>query len=120
MSRDRRAAERAGRRAEFFAEIFLRLKGYSILARRFRVKSGEIDLIALRGRRVAFVEVKARANRDDAVAAVTPHNRRRIEAAAAHFLRLRPGLAQCQMRYDILAIAGWRLIHLPDAWREGD
>lgn len=120
MSRDRQAAERLGRRAEWAAELFLRLKGYTIVARRFRARGGELDLVARRGRLVAFVEVKRRADRDDAVAAVTPRNRRRIEVAAAQFLAARPALAQGEIRYDILAVAGWRLHHLRDAWREGE
>ena len=52
--------ERRGRIAEWIAAAFLCLKGYRILARRYRSKLGEIDLIAVRGRRLAFVEVKRR------------------------------------------------------------
>ena len=56
----RRRSERAGRRAEWIGALILTLKGYRILARRFRVHSGEIDLIARRGDVIAFIEVKAR------------------------------------------------------------
>lgn len=115
----RRRAERSGRFAEIFAALLLTLKGYSILARRFRVGRGEIDLVARRGRLVAFVEVKRRASLDEAVFAVTPAARRRIEAAAKSFLSRRPALADADVRYDIIAVAGLRLRHLPGAWREG-
>ncbi|MEO1137542.1 MAG: YraN family protein, partial [Pseudomonadota bacterium] len=81
---------------------------------------GEIDIVARRRRLVAFVEVKARATRDAGVSAVTPQARRRIERAAGLFLARRADLANCALRYDVIAVSGWRLHHLPDAWREGD
>ena len=51
----RREAERQGRRAESLAALWLRLIGWRILARRVRTPAGEVDLIARRGRMVAFV-----------------------------------------------------------------
>ena len=62
MTRCRRERERGGRRAEALAAWWLRLKGWKILARRLRTPLGEVDLVARRGRTVAFVEVKARAS----------------------------------------------------------
>jgi putative endonuclease len=56
----RRAAYGLGHRGERLAAWALRLKGFRILARRYRTPSGEIDLIARRGDLVAIVEVKAR------------------------------------------------------------
>lgn len=116
----RRKAERGGRRAELLAAFLLRLKGFSIIATRMRTPLGEIDIVARRRRLVAFVEVKARATRDAGVSAVTPQARRRIERAAGLFLARRADLANCALRYDVIAVSGWRLHHLPDAWREGD
>jgi hypothetical protein len=63
MRQDRRSAYRRGHFAEFAAAALLCLKGYRLLARRYRTPLGEIDLIAKRGRLVAFVEVKARPTR---------------------------------------------------------
>lgn len=57
---ERQRAERRGRRAEKIAAWFLRAKGYAVLARRYKTPVGEIDLVARRGRTLAFVEVKAR------------------------------------------------------------
>ncbi|MFQ5563120.1 MAG: YraN family protein [Parvularculaceae bacterium] len=116
----RRRAERAGRLAEILAALYLSLKGFAILERRFRAGGGETDLIARRGRLLVFVEVKRRASLDDAVFAVTPRGRRRIEAAARAYLSRRPVLADADIRYDIMAVAGLRLRHLPGAWRDGE
>lgn len=114
----RRAAERRGRGAEAAAILWLRLKGYRILDRRVRTPVGEIDLIARRGGILCFVEVKARATRDAALAALTPHQADRIARAALYWSRHRPEAATCGWRFDIVAIApGRRPRHLPDAWR---
>ncbi len=116
----RRRSERSGRYAEWVAALMLQLKGYRILARRYRAKSGEIDLIARRGRVIAFVEVKTRARLDHALDAVTARARRRIERAADMFIARNPRLAECDMRYDIVAMAPWRFRHLRGAWRFGE
>ena len=79
---NRRRAERGGRRAETIAAWWLRLKGWSILARRVRTPLGEIDLVARRGRTIAFVEVKARATRAEAEHALDEWRLRRVLAAA--------------------------------------
>lgn len=114
----RQKAEQIGRRAEWLAALLLMFKGFSILERRLKSPAGEIDLVAKRGRLLIFVEVKARANADHAVEAVTPRNRRRVSAAAEMYLSRRPMLAECMRRYDIIAVAGWRMRHIPDAWRD--
>jgi len=116
----RRKAERGGRRAEWLAALVLMLKGFSILARRFRTPAGEIDLVARRGRLLVFVEVKARRSADAGVEAVRAGARRRIERAARLFIARRAHLADCAMRYDILVVSGFRVHHKPDAWREGE
>ncbi len=116
----RRRAETAGRRSERLAALVLRCKGFSIIASRYKAPVGEIDLIARRGGLVVFAEVKARGRLDDAASAVTPAARRRIGAAAAAFIARHPHLAQSDMRYDIIAVAGWRWRHIANAWREGD
>ena len=59
----KRRAESSGRRAETMCAWWLRLKGYRIVAERSRQPGGEIDLVAVRGSVLAFVEVKARAQR---------------------------------------------------------
>ncbi len=116
----RRQAERAGRRAEWLAGLLLAAKGFRIIERRFKAAGGEIDLAAKRGRLLVFAEVKARPSLDEAILAVTGKSRRRIEAAGRILIARRPHLAEYGLRYDIIAVAGWRVRHLADAWREGE
>ena len=116
----RRAAERRGHWAETAAALSLRLKGYRIAAARHRTDLGEIDLVARRGRIVAFVEVKARPTLAEALAAVTPTQRRRIKNAARTYLARLPEDADRAVRFDVIAVRPWRWpSHLADAWRPG-
>jgi putative endonuclease len=112
------AREAWGRWAESLAAWSLRLRGYRILARRFRTPLGEIDLIAQRGRLLAFVEVKARADLEQALVALSPRQRQRTARAAELFLLRRPDLAGHALRFDLIAVRPWRVPrHLVDAWR---
>jgi putative endonuclease len=72
-----------GRWAESVAAWSLRLRGYRIVARRFRTPLGEIDLIARRGRLVAFVEVKARGDLEQALVALSLKQRQRTARGRA-------------------------------------
>lgn len=114
----RRIAESRGRRAEALAAWLLRLKGYAIIARRFRSPLGEVDLIARRGRTLAFVEVKVLAGEAARLAPVTPRQQDRIVRAASAFRAARPALARLDIRYDLIVSrpGGWPR-HLRDAWR---
>jgi putative endonuclease len=114
----RRRAFRRGLGAELLCLWHLRLRGYRILARRFRVPAGEIDLIARRGRVLAAIEVKARESVAAASESLTPRQRRRIARALEHFLMQRPDLAGLALRFDVMLVAPRRWPrHLADAWR---
>ncbi|MCU0881916.1 MAG: YraN family protein [Hyphomonadaceae bacterium] len=116
-----RLADRLGRRAEWLAALWLMAKGYTILERRVRHPAGEIDLIALRGRVLAFVEVKARRTLEDAKLAVTPAQQAGIVRAASSWCGRRPWTATREWRFDLVAIGtGWRPRHLCDAWRTSE
>ncbi len=78
----REEAERRGRRGEMLAAWYLRLKGWRILAQRVKTPRGEIDLIARRGKVVAFVEVKWRKNEAELGLAIDSYRLRRVTAAA--------------------------------------
>ena len=112
----RLAAEKRGRQGERIAGWWLRLKGWSILARRARTPLGEVDLVARRGKMVAFIEVKVRgsgAALDDAI------DERRLArvAAAAEILGptyMKPG---DDMRIDVMLLAPGRPPrHLENVW----
>jgi putative endonuclease len=105
----RLAAFQTGLSAESRAAAFLMVKGYRILAKRFRTPYGEIDIVARRGNLLAFIEVKARASLDEAAYAVTPRQQRRIIDAAQAWLMTHPEHADFDMRFDAMLIAPKRL-----------
>lgn len=108
MTPGRQRAERGGRRAEGIAAWWLRLSGWTILARRVRTPVGEVDLIARRGRITAFIEVKARASDGDSAFALDDYRLRRVVAAAE---ALAPRFARPggDIRVDAMFIVPWRL-----------
>ena len=114
----RRRAFRRGLSAELLCLWHLRLRGYRILARRFRVPSGEIDLIARRGAVLAAIEVKARDSLATASESLTLRQRRRIARALEHFLLMHPELSRLVLRFDVMLVAPRRWPqHIADAWR---
>jgi putative endonuclease len=113
----RHAAEKRGRGAETLAAWWLRLHGWRILARRARVPGGEVDIVARRGRTLAFIEVKARATREQSDIALDEYRLRRV-AAAAEALAGRYGRAGDDLRIDAMLITPRRLPrHLVNVWR---
>jgi putative endonuclease len=114
----RRGAHLFGLKAESLAVLLLRLKGYSIVARRYAISGGEIDLIARRGDSIAFVEVKARADLEAAADAISATKRRRISRAARVWLARNPWAAGLTLRGDAVFVAPRRLPrHAPSAYR---
>jgi putative endonuclease len=114
---NRYAAERRGRGAETVAALWLRLHGWRILARRARVRGGEVDIVARRGRTLAFVEVKARKTEDAAAFSLDTYRLRRVVVAAERLSQrfMRDG---DELRIDAIFIVPRRLPrHLPDIWQ---
>lgn len=103
----RRRSEAAGRLAEAASAVFLRCKGYRILARRLRTPVGELDLIARRGGELAFVEVKRREHLAAGLEAVTPRARRRLVAATRWWLARNPDYGGYRMRFDVVVWVPW-------------
>jgi putative endonuclease len=103
------AAFRTGLSAESRAGAYLMAKGYRILAKRFRTRYGEIDIVARKRHLLAFVEVKARPSLDEAAYAVTPRQQGRIIAAAQAWLMAHPEHAEYELRFDAMLIAPGRL-----------
>jgi putative endonuclease len=120
-SKTKRRNERRGRLAASLALASLRLKGYRLLARRFKSGPGEVDLIMRRGEVTAFIEVKVRPNADLAVEAVTDYQSRRIAAAARIWMARDPKAAQGVCRFDIVAVSPYQWPkHIPNAFTVED
>jgi len=113
------AAHRRGHAGESLAALWLRLKGYRILARRLKTRAGEIDLVAAAPfGPVCFIEVKARSAARIAAESVGLSQQTRIARAASLYLASRPALARRGSRFDIVAIVPRRLpVHLRDVWQ---
>ncbi len=113
----RQIAFRLGLSAESRAAAFLIAKGFRILARRWSSPVGEVDIVARRRQLLVFVEVKARANLDEAAESVTPRQRRRIAAAAEAWLAMHPDDPVHDVRFDAMLVAPGRMPrHIPAAF----
>jgi putative endonuclease len=108
--RERRIkAYRSGVLAESLTALLLRLKGYAVVARRYKTPVGEIDLVAVKCKRLAFVEVKRRKSTDDAAWTVPAKQRRRIIRAAQYWLAGHPDHAGHEIGFDVVLAAPWSL-----------
>jgi putative endonuclease len=100
-----RRPDSLGRRGEREAERYLRRLGYIIVARSRRDRLGEIDLVAVDGRTIVFVEVKTRRSHEAGhpVEAVDEEKQRRLTRLALAFLK-RKNLLNYRARFDIVAV----------------
>lgn len=112
----------AGQRGEELAARYLESLGWRVLARGYRVRGGEIDIVAARDGILVFVEVKTRRNPilDDGRGAVNAAKQRRLTRAAGLFLaRRRLGHMPC--RFDVILTGGgdeeWDIVHIPGAFQ---
>ncbi|MGH6735434.1 MAG: YraN family protein [Methyloceanibacter sp.] len=105
MQHARVKAYRSGVFAETLAALLFRLKGYAIVARRYKTPVGEIDLVALKGRRLVFVEVKRRKTTGDAAWTLPAKQRRRIVRAAQYWLSSHPDFAGHDIAFDVVLTA---------------
>lgn len=114
---NRREAERRGRKGEGWAAFYLRLHGWRIIAQRVKTPRGEVDLVARRGRIVAFVEVKWRGDARELDQAIDARRLSRV-AAAAEALAHRYAPRGEDVRIDVLLLAPWRFPrHIVNAWQ---
>ena len=104
--------------AERNVALFLHAGGYEILGRRVRVRSGEVDIIALHDDVVCFVEVKARREGWDGMYAVDTRKQRRLSRVADEWLSLNERFGDRTVRFDIALV--WRssgeIEHVPNAF----
>ena len=101
-----RSTSAAGRAAERRAFWHYRVRGYRILDRNAWTGGNELDLVVRRGRRLAFVEVKAKsgAGRGDPLEMVTAEKQRRLRRAAEAWLAAHPEAAGLEARFDVVAV----------------
>lgn len=116
----------AGREAEEAALQHLESSGLTLLARNFRCRLGEIDLVMLHGRSLVFVEVRSRKDSRFASAAesVDARKQQKLARAAGFFLSRRPAFRHHPVRFDVVAFDGpsverYRLQWVRDAFRPG-
>jgi len=117
---EKQSYEKAGRRAENLACLYLRLKGYRILQRRFKVRQGEVDIIARKGKIIAMVEVKQRASQAAAEDSVSYENQTRLMDAAETYINQSRELQALdfEIRYDFLYVIGrWKIQHITNAFQ---
>lgn len=123
--RDRKAAYALGLAAEDEAAIYLKKLGFIEVARRAKMKVGELDLIVEDMETLAFVEVKARASLTDGVEAVTARQQARIRAGLRAWLAQNDAdgvrLSTKAIRCDVVVIApNCEPLHIPNAFPAAD
>jgi len=108
QAEERRRRYRRGLNAEMIVAAVYLVLGHRILGRRFKTPVGEIDLIAVKGNRVAFIEVKRRTTTDDAQNAITLTMRRRVQRAADIWLAHNPKFQRHDVGFDLVFVVPWR------------
>ena len=89
--------------------LFLRLKGYHIVAQRYETPVGLIDFVALKDKRLAFIEVKRRKISPGGAFTLPAKQRRRVLRAAQYWLSSNPNLTGHRIAFDVLLAPhfGW-------------
>ena len=112
---ERRARLRRGRVSEAVAAGVLMAKGYRIIGRRVKTPAGEIDIVAVRAKRLAFVEVKRRQTREAAEAAISKKQAGRIRRAANLWLARNPHYQEHEFGFDVVFLVPGRWpSHIPN------
>ncbi len=94
-------ADRFGLIAEVFARLYLRIKFYNILAKRYRSPFGEIDIVARKNNQIIFIEVKAREN-IDLMDFISARQQSRINKSAEYFLSSKAKYQGYNIRFDVI------------------
>ncbi len=105
----RKKSEKFGRLGEEIAALFLRLKFYSIIAKRVKTPLGELDIVAKKGKYLIFVEVKTRKKQENLGEALEAVNKRRISRASALFLSQNKKYYDYNLRFDVIFLTPYRL-----------
>lgn len=107
-----------GNHYEDIAVRYLTEKGYQVLERNYRIRTGEIDIIARDGKYLVFVEVKYRANerRGKALEAVDFRKQKVIFRTAQVYLHQNGMGTETPCRFDVVGITGDEIVHIKDAF----
>ncbi|MBA3412860.1 MAG: YraN family protein [Actinobacteria bacterium] len=105
-------------RSERRAVWYYRIRGYRILGRNAWAGGNELDVVARRGRRLVFCEVKAKSGHGfgDPAEMVGAEKQRRIRHAASAWLGAHPELADLDVRFDVVAVRPEGLECISDAF----
>lgn len=114
MSEFRRLARHKGTVAEDQAAAYLLEKGYTLVGRRIKTKRGELDIIALDGEMLVLVEVKA-AHFGEPEWNLTEAKQVKLRLAAEDYL-IQIDQPTRQMRFDLIAVVGDEIRHVPEAF----
>jgi len=97
---------------------YLRRRGYEVVARNFVARGGEIDIVALKGQTLVFVEVRYRGEgaKETAAESISPRKIARIKRAAYEFLRRRPAAKRLKIRFDVVLFDGRKPRHIEGAF----
>lgn len=108
-----------GKRAEEVAVQYLRAQGMHVVARNWRWRGGEVDIIAKDGDTLVFVEVKSRESQEFLAPeeAVDHHKRIRLWRSAQAYLQGKPWVS---VRFDVVAVTPEGIRHIRGAFREED
>ncbi|MGH2997321.1 MAG: YraN family protein [Gaiellaceae bacterium] len=112
------SSRKRGADAERRARLHYRLRGYRILESNAWAGGHELDVVARRGRRLVFCEVKAKLGEryGDPAEMVGDEKRRRLRRAAEAWLARHPELAELEVRFDVVALTPRGLVRVPDAF----
>ena len=102
-----RSSYTKGLRAEWVSLWLLRLRGYRLVARRYKTPGGEIDLLMRWRRTLVAVEVKHRPSVREAAEALTSHQQKRLVKALLFFLTRNPGYGSYDLRFDLMIVVPW-------------
>ncbi len=120
----KKKAYKFGLVAEKIAAVFLTMKGYRVIARRYHNPKGEIDILATKGKTLAIVEVKARQSLESGAYSIPLWKQQKILGALEWLMASSGKIATLAkagervIRFDAIIIVPGRLpVHLKDAWR---
>ena len=109
-----------GRFGEFLARMMFRFKGYRVIEENYvtgrGTTAGEIDFIAKKAHTIVFVEVKERQTMENALYAISEHQKERLKRAAKLYLARHPRYLDYDVRFDAVFVSKFKLKHIQNAF----